>query len=224
MISEWLDKREGDALIVFCAGWGMDAQPFTTLGSSNYDVLICFNYAAQPHKRPAIPELSQRYRKVILIAWSMGVAYAQRNFEEVSGCFAETIAINGTLRPIDDDFGIPGSIFQATLDQLNKQSLEKFYRRMFRSAADYKQFLPSSPQRSLEDQRQELALMLQENISFAESESIYKRVVVADRDLVVPSKNQLRYWQDQRIKTISGGHFPFYAWQHWDDVISDICS
>lgn len=224
MISEWLHKREGEALIIFCAGWGMDARPFRTLGSSNFDVLICFNYAAQPQSLPNIPGLSQRYSKVILIAWSMGVAYAQRNFAEVSGCFAETIAINGTLRPIDDDFGIPVSIFQATLDHLNEESLEKFYRRMFRSAAEYRQFLPFRPQRFLEDQRRELALMLQEKISFAESASIYNRVVIADKDLVVPSKNQYRFWPAPQIETITGGHFPFYAWQSWDDLINQIGS
>lgn len=222
MISEWLHQRGRDALLVFCAGWGMDARPFRALGSSNYDVLICFNYSAQPGQRPDIVTLSQRYHKVILLAWSMGVAYAQQNFVDETEYFAETIALNGTLRPIDDDFGIPEAIFQVTLDQLNEEILEKFYRRMFRSTADYERFLPSRPQRSLADQRHELALMLQERISFAESASIYNRVVIADKDLIVPSKNQLRFWQNQRIRTLAGGHFPFYAWRSWDDLIDHI--
>ena len=221
MKTEWLCRRGNNALIVLCNGWGMDARPFSALESSAYDVLVCSDYSTELGL-PDIDELSTMYSRCILLSWSMGVSYGQRVFAGVADRFAGRIAVNGTLCPIDDDCGIPRAVFRATLDNLSTESLQKFYRRMCGSGKNLEIFLENLPERSLDGQRRELEIILQEAGQIEEVQSIYTHVVVSRKDRIVPSRNQYNFWRTSTIKAIEGSHFPFYRWKSWDDVIESI--
>ncbi len=221
MKSEWLLRQDNDALIVLCNGWGMDARPFTVLTGSAYDVLVCSDYSTE-QGYPDMDTLCNTYSRCILLGWSMGVSYGQSVFADVADRFAARIAVNGTLCPIDDDCGIPRAVFQATLDNLTDESLQKFYRRMCGPGQDLEVFLENPPGRSLDGQRRELEILLQESRQIDEAESLYTHVVISSKDRIFPSRNQYRFWQRSGVKTIEGSHFPFYRWKSWDDVIDSI--
>ena len=156
MKASWLHNNDRKDLIVFCNGWGMDGNPFRHLASIEYDVYMLYDY-----RQLALPEemahVLAKYEEIHLIGWSMGVWAGQKLFAGQKNIFKRTLAMNGTLCPIHDRYGIPTEIFADTLAGFGEAARFKFYRRMCREKSNFRSFLAKQPQRSFEDQWQELA-------------------------------------------------------------------
>ena len=218
MKGSWLHKTEKDQLIIFCNGWGMDGTPFQPLASSEYDVYMLYDYHDLIPPQP-FDDIMIGYRQILLIGWSMGVWVAQKLFSGSAGLFYRTIAINGTLCPVDDSLGIPEKIFTETLAGFDETTRMKFYRRMCREKTNLKMFLARQPRRLPIEQREELATLQRMVDCVAAEQSIYNEVIIAEYDWVVPSANQKRFWSGRRITEIAGFHFLFYLWPSWDQVL-----
>jgi len=219
MISHWLHCSDQNELIVFFNGWGMDHHPIELLTTNSYDVLVFSNYTGF-HLPEDFAQTISRYEKTYLICWSFGVWAAQQLFFDKKKQFAGCIAINGTLKPINDDFGIPVTFFHATLKNYSKSVQERFYRRMCRQSNVYDLFMSLQPQRPIDDQRKELqslADMIQQNNG---ADSIFDEVIISSDDRIIPTMNQQAFWKEQGdISIIDGCHFPFTNWQRWDDIV-----
>lgn len=218
MKTQWLHREKNDSLMLFCSGWGMDYHPFSPLLSKEYDVLICFDYTAETAV-PDVRKLSVNYSRIILVAWSMGVAYAQRFFTETQKLFQHRIAINGTLCPIHNTFGIPINTFNATLTNISEESMLNFYHRMCRSPQLLTEFLKNSPARTVKSQKEELQAIYSNIGCLDEEKSIYTDVIISKKDFIIPTVNQLHFWKSTKVSTISGYHFPFYQWKSWDELV-----
>ncbi len=215
---DWLHRNNNELLILFCNGWGMDSRPFLPLPSLQYDVLVCSNYM-DITVVPDIERLKRNYTGIILIGWSMGVAYGQQLYFEKSSCFTKKIAVNGTLCPVNDSYGIPPGIFESTLDNMNEKTLLRFYKRMCRSREVYSDFLENRPVRNITSQTQELKTILGSTVCLGEEKSIYTDVIISDKDYIIPTNNQQQFWQSSNAVTIPASHFPFYLWKSWDDLV-----
>lgn len=219
MQTQWLHKQGRGKLILFCNGWGMDETPFRHLASQEYDVCMFYNYTNMHTMFDFVPHTA-RYDEVNLVGWSMGVWAGQKLFSDVRGAMKRRIAINGTLCPIDDSFGIPRKIFSATLDAFDEDTRFKFYRRMCREKTVFKMFLNGQPQRSLISQKEELASLLLQADSTDVGDSMYSTVLIADSDWVFPTVNQHRYWQGSPVIELAGFHYLFHLWQSWDHLLA----
>jgi pimeloyl-[acyl-carrier protein] methyl ester esterase len=216
----WLHKCNRERLLVFCNGWGMDGRPFVPLQAHAYDVLMCYDYSDPDLEiNQDIIELIGGYTEAHLLGWSMGVWAGQRLFAAQADLFQWKIAVNGTLCPIHDRFGIPTHIFSSTLDNFNETARLKFYRRMCRERGTLEAFLAHQPERNIEDQRQELESLLHSADCLSADVSIYQDIVIADRDFIMPSACQERFWTQKNARIIDGSHFLFYGWNSWDDVL-----
>ncbi len=215
---KWLLQNKSKHLLVFYAGWGMDSTPFRPIPSDSYDILICYDYSDKSAK-PDIHTLSRGYEKSVLLCWSMGVVYGQLHFIDNQQFFEKSIALNGTLAPVDDQYGIPHDIYLGTLENMCDETLQRFYKRMCRPADILQEFLKNKPQRSLVDQHNELQAIYDDRTVKDEKNSIFSHIIISDRDRIVPTTNQLRYWQNSVITTIQGCHFPFYEYSSWDELI-----
>ena len=71
------------------------------------------------------------YRKIRLVAWSLGVWAASVVFGKKPVSFTEAIAVNGTPCPVHDRWGIPETIFRGTLDNVTEEGMRRFNRRMY---------------------------------------------------------------------------------------------
>lgn len=137
-------------LLLFFAGWSASPESFTGLKAENgTDIMLCYDY-----RDMTFHEDLSSYKEIHLIAWSMGVRMAEL---ALAGKYALTTAtaINGTPRPIDDNFGIPENIFRGTLDNLTAEGMKRFNRRMCGSRdilAQHEKF----PARPLEEVKDEL--------------------------------------------------------------------
>ena len=123
----WLNRKNNKNLIIFFSGWGMDANS-VLLDYEDFDFIIFYDYENFSIENNLIEEFLQ-YREVNIIAWSMGVIISCLLINKLNN-IKKKIAINGTLKIIDDEFGIPTKIFSATLNNLNENSLKSFFQNM----------------------------------------------------------------------------------------------
>jgi pimeloyl-[acyl-carrier protein] methyl ester esterase len=218
--SRWLHRIESDKLIIFCNGWGMDEQPLAGLESHDWDVLMLYDYIDLVPDQD-LGELLSSYEETILVAWSMGVWAGQQIFASHRHQLQTGIAVNGTLCPIDDQFGIPEELFRATFEHFDEKQRSKFYHRMCRDREVYRRFVREQPARSVENQKKELAALLETAGCIREEEPLYQRALVADRDFIMPTSNQLNFWPEKMVKQLDGTHFLFYSYQSWDEIVGE---
>lgn len=220
MECSWLHRCSRSRLLVFCCGWAMDHHPFKAIASGALDVLMIHDYTDLPQKPVDLP--FKEYGEVHLLGWSMGVWAGQWLFGERRELFSATIALNGTLKPIDDDFGITRQISEATMQHWSEPTRESFYRRMCGDREVLARFKENVPQRTLASQQRELASLLVLSRGRCDEPGFYRRAVVMDRDRIIPTKNQLNFWGEDRASLLSGSHFPFYQWDSWELLLRDL--
>lgn len=220
---EWLHNKQRKKILIFCNGWGMDSAPFRAIESSDYDVLNLYdfdNILVEDHNWDFLDNYSER----ILLSWSMGVWAGQRLFCADPTIFSRKIAVNGTLCPVDRRYGIPRDLFTGTMEAWSELSREKFYRRACGSKSVSSIFLDCQPGRTLKEQQDELGYYLNHADCIDQRESIYTEIVIADKDRIVPTANQVEYWGCSNVAMINGSHFLFYTWKSWDDMLSELNS
>lgn len=197
-------------LILLFLGWGMDATPFAGLYKNGYDILAVSDYTGyqnQQHPFADLLPLLSTYREIVVAAWSFGVRIAADFLNHASQLpVTRTLAINGTETHIHDTRGIPHNIFNGTLDNLSPQTVRKFQRRMFGSAAAFATFQQNAPHRTFES-------MLGELKTFAEippaSPARWDRAIIGNDDAIFPPDNQARAWQAIPADKADGmTHFP----------------
>jgi biotin synthesis protein BioG len=219
MKSCWLHRGQSDKLILFCGGWGMDKYPFAPVTCHDWDVLMFYDYC-DFHADLDISTLFTEYRDVVLVSWSMGVWAGQQIFHPFAHLIRDSLAMNGTLCPADDRFGIPEEVVKATHAKLNEKQRLKFYQRSCKDRALYHGFLDNQPRRSVESQKKELAALLKNVRELpCDEPSIYHHALVGNDDLIMPTKNQLRYWPEEMVQRVAGAHFLFYGFGSWESIL-----
>jgi len=225
METYWLKKHSNERCILFMNGWGCDFHPFEKLLSKSYDVLVCYDYRNISQNKE-INRIFENYEEVHLVAWSLGVYISNMILKNRENLFASTIAINGTLHPIDNIKGIPPAIFQATINQMNEVNLGKFWKRMCGGNEAYYNFLQQKPQRNIENQREELEELQNIIQNHFMDWNLFENALVGGCDLIFSPDNQLRSWGTD-TKVILKDDFPHYClnrWNSWDDLIEEFKS
>ena len=153
MKSYWLNNQNNKKLIVFFAGWSFDENPFKILNCNDYDVLMIYDY--NDLTPPQILTELTNYKNKTLITWSMGVftAYLLKDLFKDFNC---KIAINGTVTPVNNEFGIPVKMFDLTLKHAAKGLESKFYQNVFSDEQDFTIYSKNPVQRSIENRVYEL--------------------------------------------------------------------
>ncbi len=218
MKHQWLHKQQKNNILIFCNGWGMDSEPVKHLASNSYDVLMLYDYTSL-ESTIDVAEIIDTYKTTSLISWSMGVWAGQQIFNGMQQHLTNLIAINGTLCPIDDEYGIPEKTVRGTLKNLDEKQRLKFYYRMCRDRDLYKKFIKNQPKRTVADQKQELKSLLENANCKALETPVYKRAIVATDDYIIPTQNQLQFWTEKIVKRVDGSHFLFYAYTSWDELL-----
>ena len=200
---KWLNKDNKIKLIVFFNGWGMDESVVSRLDAEDYDILMFYDYNTL--KTDFDFELIKKYFETNLIAWSMGVMTA--TLFDIK--YNKKVAINGTLKPIDDNFGIPEKIYSMTLNGLTPEGIKKFIANMYLKS----DILPKV-KRSFEEQKSELAALrnYESNYNFK-----YDKVFLYFYDKIIPVKNQAAFWKIE--PNIKAGHAPFNLFTKWSELL-----
>ncbi len=220
MKTHWLNKKNNKRLIVFFAGWSFDYKPFTALNSDYNDILFVYDY--NDLEQPEDFEIFDNYEHKTLIAWSMGVFVANLLKDKFIK-FNNKIAINGTINPVDDEFGIPVKIFELTLKHAAKGLESKFYQNIFQSEEEHQQYLQNPVARSIQNRVSELENLykLVKNHPKISDEKFYDFALVSEFDKIIPPNNQTASHKKNKTPIISipYGHNPFYKFNSWDKII-----
>ncbi len=254
----------------------MDEKAFSHLESSSYDIITVYNYtslkhqfcrdfncrSAEMHSGCPLYKIFNQYKEINIIAYGSGVwaaslifSYYLKHLATISRFrvlrlmkkFNRSVAINGTLCPVSNIWGIKQRLFNGTLAALKEEVVEKkltygssvcmqkFNMQMFDTEKDaYERYLKVLPQRGLEDIYNEL-LSFKKNFVFSNAIS-WNKVLIGSRDNIIPPKNQERFWteyamsidkenkmsfnaKDFSIELIDAPHFPFFKWSSWDEIL-----
>lgn len=199
-------KEDRPRLVLFFAGWGMDANPFRHFSPQSADLLVCYDYRCLEFKD--IPFAN--YREITLVAWSFGVWAASCVLENIDNLsIVKKIAINGTPFPIDEERGITPDVFDATLTKLSDESLAKFHRRMCRNSADYEAFRRVGPMRPVDELWDELVALRNAYQSRGTPDFLWDYAAIARGDRIFLPQNQRNAWNGTltQVENHEGGHF-----------------
>lgn len=212
MITETIIQGNGEKLILFFSGWGMDSNPFLHLKADNETVCIVYNYSDMFFDTT----LLDGYKEIHLIAWSMGVWAAAQVLQGVP--LTSAIAINGTEYPVDDTCGIPVTIFKSTLETFSEEGLKRFNRRMCQNKEVLNQFISAPVTRTLDDIKKELACIGE--YAWLENHCLFwTRVIISLSDRIFPVANLTAYWTARcPVHYIDAPHYPFYLWNKWNNI------
>ncbi len=134
--------------------------------------------------------------------------------------YISTLAINGSLSPINDEEGIPSAIFQGTIDGLNERGRDKFFMRMCGGRSGYANFSKHQAQRTVEDQKEELICLQNMILDRSITWDIFDKVLLSSRDMIFPFKNLEKAWEGKSQKVILDlPHFCFSEWNEWDEML-----
>lgn len=215
-----LNKYNNKNLIVFFAGWSFDEKPFGKLVCDGFDILFIYDY--NELNLPKELENLQNYEHKYLLAWSMGVFVAYE-FRKLFEDFDYKIAINGTITPVDNEFGIPVKMFELTLKHAATGLAGKFYQNVFKNSEEFEMYSKSPVQRTIENRVSELENLYNiiKTKDYKKAESFYDCAIVSDFDKIIPPKNQIASHQknNEPIITLPFGHFPFYNFTSWSEII-----
>lgn len=216
----WLNKNNSSKLIIFFSGWGMDKNS-VILNYNDFDLIVFYDYQDLVIDNDLITEFS-KYTESYIISWSMGVIISTiltKNLNNIQ----KNIAINGTLKIIDNNFGIAEKIFNATLNNLTSESIKDFFKNMFYD--DFK-----LPKRDFNSQLNELKSIQNfyknnnfENNNFENNNfknNNFDKVIISKKDIIVPYKNQKKFWENNNCVFLDSGHYPFHLFKSWEDIIN----
>lgn len=212
MKQHFIIRNNSKHLLLFFAGWGMDETPFTDMHPADSDWMICYDYRSLEFDE----SLLKGYSEITLVGWSMGVWAASRIMELYPGLpVSRSIAINGTLHPVNENKGIDPTIFEGTLQGLTEQTLQKFQRRMCGSSAEYKIFQSVVPQRPVEELKEELAAIQKQYLSSDASDFRWQKAVIGRNDRIFTPENQRRAWESNvdEIEESEAAHYQHELFQ-----------
>lgn len=217
MKTKFIQKNNTDKVILFFNGWGMDEKVIEHIDSKGFDVCVFQHY--DKDFSVDIAALSS-YNEIYLVAWSMGVWAAGKSLLNRGLKIKKSIAINGTLNPVDDHFGIPVNVFQGTIKHFSEINKQKFDRRMLDSIFDVEKYKNIGIQRSIGSQLTELKAIF-EQAKDSEIDFHFDKAVIGNRDLIFPTLNQIEFWEEKTaIKTIDSAHFPFFKFKSWSEIVN----
>jgi biotin synthesis protein BioG len=166
----------------------------------------------------ALPDLSG-YKRIHLIAWSLGIWVAAKIFADAKDGypFATSLAINGTLNPIDAQDGIPPDIFDGTIENWEDVSAREKFGLRVSGTTD------TLTLRSPENQHAELIAMHQLIKSSQRPPNIFKTALISTRDRIFPPATQRHFWSRCEGVTIIEKpliHDPFVDMHSWEVVLA----
>jgi len=203
--SRWIVKNSNPRLLVFFCGFGVSPKILSAVSlPRGYDLIAFYDYRGFEFEADF-----SAYSEVSVVAWSFGVWAADFCAEKIGPC-ARRVAVNGSRRPVDDLFGIPKAVFEATAENFDEKKSEKFFRRICggaRALAGLAEFLEPRPARELEE---ELAFLGAAFAREAPRQTRWDAAIASRGDAIFPIENLRREWGGM-LRETGGAHFNIEA-------------
>lgn len=193
-------------LLLIFSGWAHDDAVFRQLSYPGCDIMLVWDYRDLRFDSSALGG----YDTVYLFAWSFGVYAASRVLPALDRRnIAFTIAVNGSLCPVDDERGIPKGVFDGTRDFLDDRNLTKFYRRIIGDRNKFAELSPLMSPKDIFSLKEELTVIYNDYKEGGDVYTAWDRVILSDSDKIFPLDNMKRCWESHpRLKILAGEHLP----------------
>jgi malonyl-ACP O-methyltransferase BioC len=203
MKQELITNTNSSRLLLIFAGWSTDSTFYMHIKREGWDVMVCSDYSDFKFDK----NLIKGYTTVYLYAWSLGVAVASMVLSDSD--VTASFAINGTLMPVSDSYGIAPAIYNGTVDGLNERNLYKFRRRMFLSSADFAQITDSLPAVDDIEHLKSQLRFIRDNVDYSKCNSLkWQTAFIGKNDAIFPSSTQLASWHNLTdIKMLDAPHY-----------------
>lgn len=199
----------------------MDQNVINHFCSGDYEIFSFDSY----HHDETVKKISQLDNNHVnhLIAFSLGVYMASFLLENSNLNFKTSTAINGTLKPYDENYGISPDIFDKTIENWSIAGKNSFNKRMIKFDHLLGKYLSIQPSRSLEDQKSELIYIRNLIKNHPAPRNIFSLALVGDQDRIFPAMNQIEFWDScSRHKIIESPHFPFFSFKNFTQLMEFI--
>ena len=211
---DFLRRAGCPTLELFFAGWGMDSRPFAWAADSPHtahcDFAVCYNYTDMTLDAEAL----RPYSEVRVRAWSLGVYAASLVLPGLQCAVSRAMAINGTLTPVDDSLGIPVAVYDATLQNLSAESVERFNRRMcgaHRAVFEARRYSRNSSSRSARSVDSLLAELLHIKECAAHKGKAqftgWNMAILSKKDRIFPIANMRKAWSAIPVLELDEPHY-----------------
>lgn len=213
----WVNKNKNNNLIIFFNGWGMDETIVENLKCENNDVILFYDYNSLEHDENVweVINNSNNYEQKFVVAWSMGVMISSIFAPRIEN-LRRSVALNGTLKPIDDNFGIAERVYNLTVKNFSDSSCKKFIQNM--TAENSNQTL--TVKRDFDNIKTELSSLKNYcgNMDF-----VFDVAIVSDFDKIISARNQINFYSNgyaKKIIKIDSPHYLFDKFESWNDIIN----
>lgn len=211
LLTRLIDDKSHKNLLLIFSGWSTEATLYADIAQvlpKGWDMAVATDFLSEDFNWES---LKRRYTSIYVLAWSLGMAAADRLLPE--NFSAALVGVNGTILPSSDIYGIPEKIYTGTLENLDIRNLKKFQRRMFADSAIYKATLPQLPDAENADiPRLKEELRYFQSFSAQTPRHKWTRIYIAENDAIIPASNQRAIWQQSHhqdiLISIPGGHCP----------------
>jgi biotin synthesis protein BioG len=216
MKSEFLIKNKSEKLILFFNGFAMEKEYFKHL-NSNCDVLSLSNYS-NLNLNPEHINFSH-YKQIHILCFSLGIFVFSQLQHKLPITKTLTV-VNGTCKPIDNNYGISPDIFQKTYENFNKDGKFKFLKRMCSNKEDFQKLIANT-KNEYREQKLELKFLMDKILNLPEKKITPDKVIISQKDRIFPLKNQQNYWEkhSKNIVIVNSGHFPFFNFRSFEEII-----
>lgn len=198
-----LDYKEA---IVFFSGFGNPKDFFSHLKKHQKTIIFISDYQDNNLDLSFLKD-----KEITLIAWSMGVAMANR-FLPDNLVVKKRIAINGTLEGIDPTKGIPPAIFRYTIKNFD---LEDFRTNLFEHT------LPQALNFKFQHKEHlisELKNLYTTITTIPHCHQEWDKAFISINDKIFLTKNQTNSWDFAKIIKKDLPHFIFFNFKSWDEL------
>ncbi|MBN2844015.1 MAG: DUF452 family protein [Sedimentisphaerales bacterium] len=195
---------------IFDRGWGLLASELIGPVYNSPDILEFFDYT-QSDCGLDMSALCQRYKTLWLLSWSFGVAVAAAFWPDDLPV-SRAIAVNGTLLPVSEQYGISPAVFEATLSNWSSSGQESFNRRICRGREQLSRFADNQPQRPVASQKRELEALQHsfEQWGHIAQRDLYHMALCGGQDRIFMSERQVAFWQNTQAELLirNCAHWP----------------
>ncbi len=211
---EHINNDKTKLLIFFC-GFYTDKNCFIEFDNGKSDILFVYDYSDLDFSDLEYFDYTP-YTEINLIAYSYGVFAANIAYNYLP-CLNYSVAISGTIYPIDEVYGIKPKIYDIMLNSFNMDVINNFKMKMeLNSGGKIKE-----SNRTLENLYDELISIknyvlnneIEQNLDF-------DKVIITTKDKIVSYGAQKNFWINHKyIQEVNTGHFPFFEFESFDEIL-----
>lgn len=202
-------------LLIFFCGFYTDENCFVEFDNNKSDILFVYDYSDLDFSDLEYFDYTP-YTEINLIAYSYGV-FASNIAHCVLPHINNSVAISGTIYPIDEVYGIKPKVFDIMLNAFNLDIVQNFKNKMELNSNG----LIKEAKRTVENLKSELLSIKNYVQNNKISQNLeFDKVIITTKDRIIPYSAQKLFWENHHNTVeINCGHFPFFNFKDFDEIL-----